>query len=67
MPEGDTLFRTAAGLRPYLVGREVIAARTQGPGPVPQVHRIIGKRIAGLKKQLEKVKKKPWLSGSAGR
>ncbi len=22
MPEGDTLFRTAAGLRPYLVGRE---------------------------------------------
>ena len=45
MPEGDTLFRTAAGLRPYLVGREVLAARTQGPGPVPQVHRIIGKRI----------------------
>ena len=24
MPEGDTLARTAAGLRPYLVGREVV-------------------------------------------
>jgi endonuclease-8 len=45
MPEGDTLFRTAAGLRPYLVGRVVIVARAQGPGPVPQVHRIIGQRI----------------------
>ena len=32
MPEGDTLFRTAAGLRPYLVGRDVRAARAQGPG-----------------------------------
>ena len=27
MPEGDTLFRTAAGLRPHLVGRAVTAAR----------------------------------------
>ena len=27
MPEGDTLYRTAAGLRPYLVGR-----RDRGPG-----------------------------------
>ena len=45
MPEGDTLFRTAAGLRPYLVGRDVQAARTQGPGPVPQVQRVVGRRI----------------------
>lgn len=45
MPEGDTLARTAAGLRPYLVGREIRAARAQGPGPVPQVHRLIGRRI----------------------
>jgi endonuclease-8 len=45
MPEGDTLVRTAAGLRPYLVGRDVLAARAQGPGPVPQVHRLIGRRI----------------------
>lgn len=45
MPEGDTLYRTAAGLRPHLVGREVRAARAQGPGPVPQVHRVVGRRI----------------------
>jgi len=45
MPEGDTLFRTAAGLRPYLVGRDVLAARAQGPGPVPQIQRVIGKRV----------------------
>ena len=45
MPEGDTLFRTAAGLRPYLVGRDVLAARAQGPGAVPQIHRVVGKRV----------------------
>lgn len=45
MPEGDTLYRTAAGLRPYLVGRAVTAARAQGPGPVPQVHRVIGHTV----------------------
>ena len=45
MPEGDTLFRTAAGLRPYLVGRDVIAARAQGPGAVPQIQRVVGKRV----------------------
>ena len=45
MPEGDTLYRTAAGLRPYLVGRAVTAARAQGPGPVPQVHRVIGRGV----------------------
>lgn len=48
MPEGDTLFRTAAALRPYLVGRKVTAARTGGPGPVPQVQRIIGQEIAAV-------------------
>jgi endonuclease VIII len=45
MPEGDTLCRTAAGLRPYLVGRTVLGARAQGPGAVPQVHRIVGQRV----------------------
>lgn len=45
MPEGDTLFRTAAGLRPYLIGRSVTAARAQGPGPTPQVQRVVGQRI----------------------
>jgi endonuclease-8 len=48
VPEGDTLFRTAAGLRPYLVGRTVTAARASGPGPVPQVARIIGRRITAV-------------------
>jgi endonuclease-8 len=45
VPEGDTLFRTAVGLRPYLVGKVVTAARAQGPGPIPQVHRLVGQRI----------------------
>ena len=48
MPEGDTLFRTAAGLRPYLVGRTVTAARTAGPGAVPQVTRIVGREITSV-------------------
>jgi endonuclease-8 len=51
MPEGDTLFRTAAGLRPYLVGRDVRAARAQGPGPVPQVQRVVGRRIDAVEAQ----------------
>ena len=48
MPEGDTLHRTAAGLRPYLVGRTVTAARTAGPGAVPQVDRIVGREIRSV-------------------
>ena len=48
MPEGDTLFRTAAGLRPYLVGRTVIAAWTSGPGPVPKVARIVGSEVTAV-------------------
>ena len=48
MPEGDTLFRTAAGLRPYLVGRRVTAARVAGPGAVPQVARIVGREITAV-------------------
>jgi endonuclease VIII len=48
VPEGDTLFRTAAGLRPYLVGRTVTAARSAGPGPVPRLERIIGREIRAV-------------------
>jgi endonuclease-8 len=48
MPEGDTIFRAAAGLRPYLVGRRVDDARTSGPGPVPQVRRIVGREITSV-------------------
>jgi endonuclease VIII len=51
MPEGDTLFRTAAGLRPYLVGRDVRAARAQGPGAVPQIQRVVGKRVDAVETQ----------------
>ena len=46
VPEGDTLFRAAAGLRPYLVGRVVRAARARLPGP--QVHRIVGSTILAI-------------------
>jgi len=48
VPEGDTLHRTAAGLRPYLVGRPVTSARAAGPGPVPQVQRILGQQITAV-------------------
>jgi endonuclease VIII len=51
MPEGDTLFRTAQGLRPYLVGRDVRAARVQGPGPIPQIQRVVGKRVDAVEAQ----------------
>lgn len=46
MPEGDTLARTAAGLRPHLVGRTVLAARLLRPGP--QVERLVGARIEAV-------------------
>lgn len=49
MPEGDTLFRTAAGLRPHLVGRVVSAASARQPGP--QVARIIGSTITAVESQ----------------
>ncbi len=48
MPEGDTLRRTADGLRPYLVGRPVTAVRASGPGPVPQIDRLVGATITGV-------------------
>lgn len=49
MPEGDTLFRTAAGLRPHLVGRTVTAARARRPGP--QIERIVGTTIETVESQ----------------
>jgi endonuclease-8 len=49
VPEGDTLFRTAAGLRPHLVGRTVTAARARRPGP--QVERIVGATIDAVESQ----------------
>ena len=46
MPEGDTLYRTAAGLRPWLVGRRVTAARARVPGP--RVERIVGAQVTAV-------------------
>lgn len=46
MPEGDSLARTAAGLRPYLVGRTVTAARARLPGP--QVDRVVGAAVTAV-------------------
>jgi endonuclease-8 len=46
MPEGDSLARTAAGLRPYLVGRTVTAATARMPGP--QVERVVGASVTGV-------------------
>ena len=43
MPEGDTLARTAAGLRPYLVGKAITAASAPAPGP--QVERLVGATV----------------------
>jgi endonuclease-8 len=48
MPEGDTLHRTADGLRPYLVGRTVVGARAAGPGGVPQVGRVVGTTVTDV-------------------
>jgi len=49
MPEGDTLFRTAAGLRPHLVGRTITAARARVPGP--RVERVIGAAVTAVEAQ----------------
>jgi len=46
MAEGDTLHRTAAGLRPHLVGRTVTAARGRPGGP--QVQRIVGSTVTSV-------------------
>jgi endonuclease VIII len=49
MPEGDTLFRTAAGLRPHLVGRTITAARARVPGP--RVERVVGATVTAVEAQ----------------
>lgn len=46
MPEGDTLVRAAAGLRPWLLNRAVTAARVRQPGP--QIERVVGATITGV-------------------
>ncbi len=46
MPEGDTLHRTAAGLRPVLVGRSVLAASARRPGPA--VGSLVGTTVVAV-------------------
>ncbi len=51
MPEGDTIFRTAAVLRAALVGRRITEARAQ-PRPglrrVPDLSRLIGSTVSSV-------------------
>jgi endonuclease-8 len=51
MPEGDTIFRTAAVLREALLGQRVTAARAQ-PGPglrrVPDLSRLVGADVTSV-------------------
>lgn len=42
MPEGDALFRFARKVREVLEGEVIRGARAHGPGPVPQVERLVG-------------------------
>ena len=46
MPEGDTIFRTAARLRPVLAGRTIEAARARDPA-FPAAT-LLGRTIAGV-------------------
>ena len=43
MPEGDSLARTADGLRPHLLGRRVTAARARIPGPA--ISKVVGATV----------------------
>lgn len=46
MPEGDTIFQTAAALRPLLVGQTILAARARAPGP--NIGRVIGSTVVSI-------------------
>jgi endonuclease VIII len=46
MPEGDTLVRTADGLRPFLLGQRVTAASARAPGP--QAERLVGATVTAV-------------------
>jgi endonuclease-8 len=46
VPEGDTIFQTAAALRPLLVGRQILAASARTPGPA--IQRVVGSRITSI-------------------
>jgi endonuclease-8 len=46
VPEGDTIYRTAAALRPLLVGRVVQAASARVPGPM--IERVVGSQVTDV-------------------
>jgi endonuclease-8 len=46
VPEGDTIFQTAAALRPLLVGQQILRARARTPGP--QLQRVVGTRVLSI-------------------
>lgn len=48
MPEGDAVYRFARRIEAALKDEVIIAARAQGPGPIPQVARIKGQRCTGV-------------------
>jgi endonuclease-8 len=43
VPEGDTIFQTAAALRPLLVGQPILRARARTPGPA--IARVVGSHV----------------------
>lgn len=49
MPEGDSLFKYAARLRPVLVGKMIQRAEARGPGRVPRVEAIVGATCTGVR------------------
>ena len=51
MPEGDAVYRFAARLDDALSGKTIVAARAHGPGPVPQVARLVGATCLGADSQ----------------
>ena len=51
MPEGDALYRFAQRVGGALTGKVILAARSHGPGPVPQVQRIVGQACTGVRSQ----------------
>jgi endonuclease VIII len=46
VPEGDTIFQTAAALRPLLVGQPILAASARTPGPA--IERIVGSMVVSI-------------------
>lgn len=49
MPEGDALYRFAEKVGAALAGKVIRNARSHGPGPVPQVHRVVGATCTGVR------------------